>query len=99
MADKEDPKLTPSTNDTTDVVDQPIAPAKPVSQKDRPTKYVHVVCDTEMSMGEEVAANYYQSPESYPSLPCTHCGGYYRIGPDGEMIWAGSKDKVPGGLV
>lgn len=103
MADKEDPKLTPSTNDTTDVRDPSkppvIQPAKPMSEKDRPTKYTHLVCDTEMRLDEERAAEYHSNPDAFPSLPCTHCGGNYRIGPDGEMVWSGSKDKVQGGLV
>lgn len=90
--------LTPPINDTTDVTEAPMLPVRKMSEKERPTKYKHVICDTEMQMTDEEAANYHSEPNLTPSLRCSTCGGNYRIGPDGEMVWAGSNDKVPGGL-
>ena len=60
----------------------------------KPKKYTHTICETTMELDPEVAADMGSNPERYMSLPCSHCGGAYRIGEDGEMVWAGTKDPV-----
>lgn len=60
----------------------------------KPKKYTHTICETTMELDAEVAADMDANPDRYLSLPCSHCGGSYRIGEDGEMVWSGTKDPV-----
>ena len=75
------------------------APAdKVATAPKRKLKYTHTVCETEGEMSDEVADRYYRDPNEVASLFCTGCGAGIRIGEDGEMVWTGTKEKVPGGL-
>lgn len=87
MADKD--------NATEEKVRLPEAPELNVPKVgEHRTKYTHLNCETDNVMSEEIEGRYY-SGEPVTSLFCSHCGCGIRIGRDGEMVWTGSKEKVP----
>ncbi len=95
MTDKTDKSTAADSEDTQ--VDR--APADRVANAPkRNLKYTHTVCETEGEMSDEVASRYYKNPDEVASLYCVGCGAGIRIGDDGEMVWSGTKEKVPGGI-
>lgn len=58
-------------------------------------QYTHIICDTTHEMSEEDYSDMMNNPDRWNNLSCGKCGAAgFRIGEDGEMVWAGSKDKV-----
>lgn len=57
--------------------------------------YVHDACGAVTTMGLKLAETYARQPSFYGSTFCVRCGGYYRVGAEGEFTWAdGSGEKV-----
>lgn len=77
--------------EATPTPDQGQKPAVPASKR----KYTHLTCDTTHEISDEDFADMRANPDRYNGLPCLMCGSApFRIGEDGEMVWAGSKNKV-----
>jgi hypothetical protein len=81
--------------DDTKTADHETTEPKAAAAPKRLTKYTHVVCGTDGEMDEAMEDRYYSQEHPVNSLFCTTCGAGIRIGDDGEMVWAGTKNKVP----
>ena len=57
-------------------------------------KYIHVICGTEMRMGEKIAETYARDPHFYSGTFCVACRGHFPVGEDGEFVWSGTNEKV-----
>lgn len=44
-------------------------------------------CGVKTSMSLSIAQTYAAQPEYYGSTFCAGCGGYFRVGRDGEFVW------------
>lgn len=49
--------------------------------------YIHEVCHTSTTMGQEIAETYASDPGFYGGTYCVHCRGHYPVGARGEFIW------------
>ncbi len=49
--------------------------------------YIHLKCGTVTTMGQAIAETYAKDPKYYGATFCCHCGGHYRVGPDGDFNW------------
>lgn len=59
-------------------------------------EYTHVPSDTTYELSDEDYADMKANPDRWTGLPCPMSGDAApkRIGPDGEVVWTASKDKV-----
>lgn len=51
-------------------------------------------CGVKTSMPRAIAETYAANPGYYGSTFCCGCGGYFKVGAEGEFVWAGTKDRV-----
>jgi len=86
MAD-DDKTLTTKT--TSDAETKPAVPSKK-------RQYTHEPSDTTYELSDEDFADMKANPDRWLGLPCpmSDIPGPVRIGPDGEVVWTGSKEKV-----
>lgn len=56
--------------------------------------YVHEKCGTVTTMGRTLAETYARNPFFYSGTFCCGCGAHFPVGPKGEFVWAGTKEKV-----
>lgn len=57
-------------------------------------KYVHEKCGIETRMGDALAETYARQPDFYSGTFCVGCGAHFPVGPKGEFVWSGTKEKV-----
>lgn len=51
-------------------------------------------CRGTTSMGLSIAETYASRPGFYGSTFCATCGDYFKVGRDGEFVWAGTDERV-----
>jgi hypothetical protein len=56
--------------------------------------YKHERCGGITRVPQPIAATYAANPSYYGSTFCYHCRDYFPVGPNGEFVWQGTKDKV-----
>lgn len=62
---------------------------RPVRQK-----YQHLKCGGVTTMGLKLSETYARDPSFYSATFCCRCNAHFPVGPDGEFIWDGTKEKV-----
>jgi hypothetical protein len=62
----------------------------------RPVRYsyTHLQCGFHTTMSEKLAETYARDPNFYDGTFCSHCGGHFLVGQDGEFVWKGTQEKV-----
>ena len=56
--------------------------------------YIHKKCGTATIMGQAIAETYAREPSFYGGTFCAQCRDHFPVGPKGEFVWAGTKEKV-----
>jgi len=56
--------------------------------------YTHEKCGTDTTMGQTIAETYARKPTFYSGTFCVACGSHFPVGPKGEFVWTGTKEKV-----
>ncbi len=56
--------------------------------------YKHLTCGATTTMGETIAETYARDPAFYGGTFCVRCASHFRVGADGEFVWAGTDEKV-----
>ena len=50
--------------------------------------YVHLTCGTVTTMGAALAETFARDPYFYSGTFCAGCRNHFRVGDDGEFVWA-----------
>jgi hypothetical protein len=58
--------------------------------------YIHLKCNTETRMGQQIAETYARDPEFYSGTFCVACGAHFPVGPDGEFVWKDDETQKVG---
>lgn len=51
-------------------------------------------CGGKTTMARALAETYARDPQFYSGTFCCHCGTHFRVGADGEFVWAGTDERV-----
>lgn len=51
-------------------------------------------CQTNTTMGLEIAETYARDPGFYGGTYCARCLAHYPVGPDGEFVWVDQRGRV-----
>ena len=56
--------------------------------------YTHLKCGSSTTMGQSLAETYARDPQFYSGTFCASCRNHFPVGPEGEFVWTGTKEKV-----
>ena len=56
--------------------------------------YTHLKCGSSTTMGQSLAETYARDPQFYSGTFCASCRSHFPVGPEGEFVWTGTREKV-----